>query len=323
MRLILLFGIAALAASQWWAAASILWTDWQAGRTWHRVIGETSGVADQMHLTVKVERGIEFTRPVPKDLVFAENERILDMEYDHGLKNWRRVEFLINPATGKARVAGWRFSALLPASLGLVYLVFGAGFWLVTSSFAPTEPGNWVYYQSPPWSGPAVVSARSAGWPILNTLAIALCLFVIAMVWTSVDSPAKRAASCSVVVVIAGTYAVLTIGRVTRRIEADGEGLRESSALGWRRAPWGLLRGAVDETVSYYGKRSPSSRSSSMLDHVTHRVYFTNQEGQEIVTIDDDLDPEQRKALLDHVLSRTGLQPEKREIKRNMFSYRQ
>ncbi len=323
MRLILLAGIVILAVSQWWAAATILLSDWKAGRTWRRVVGETAGVSNQMRITVKVEQGIEFAPPAPKEPGYAENERVLEMEYDHGLKNYRRVEFLINPATGKARVAGFQFAPVWLGLLGLVYLIVAGGFWLVTSDLA-AEPGSWVYYQTPPWTGPASVAARSAGWPILmHALGAAGCLFGVWMWWFSSDSLARRAAMCSVIFVVAGAFAVFAIGRATYRIEADDEGLRESSALGWRRAPWSELRGAVDETVYYFGTRSSSSRGSSMLDHINHRVYFTNQEGQELMSIDDDLKPEQAKALLAHVLSRTNLQPQKREIKKKMFGYRQ
>ena len=50
------------------------------------------------------------------------------------------------------------------------------------------------------------------------------------------------------------------------------------------------------------------------LDHIDHRVYFTDDQGEEVVSIDDKLVAEQGKALLAHVLGRTGLQPQKREI---------
>jgi hypothetical protein len=74
--------------------------------------------------------------------------------------------------------------------------------------------------------------------------------------------------------------------------------------------PWPALRGAVDETVYYY--MGGSGRRSPMRYH-THRVYFTDDQGEEVVSIDDKLVAEQAKALVAHVLGRTGLQPEKRE----------
>jgi hypothetical protein len=59
------------------------------------------------------------------------------------------------------------------------------------------------------------------------------------------------------------------------------------------------------------------------LDNVDNRVYFTDDQGEEVVSIDDKLVPEQAQALLTHVLGRTGLKPEKREIGKRWFSYTQ
>ena len=182
-----------------------------------------------------------------------------------------------------------------------------------------------MYFQAPPWHEPAVVSAKSIAWPVFErALGAAIAVFGFVMLWTAREgSLLRRVGLGSVTLFVAGVFTVYALDRATYRIEADSSGLRESSALGWKMTPWTALRGAVEETVSYYGKRSPSSRSSSMLDHVTHRVYFTDDQGREVVSIDDDLVPQQGEALVAHALSRTGLQPEKRERERQMFSYRQ
>ena len=79
------------------------------------------------------------------------------------------------------------------------------------------------------------------------------------------------------------------------------------------------MRGAVDETTFYFGRRS--SRSAAILNRVSRRVFFTDSQGPEVISISDELQPEQRKAVLDHVLRRTGLQPVKRERQRLLFDY--
>jgi hypothetical protein len=168
-------------------------------------------------------------------------------------------------------------------------------------------------FQAPPWHEPAVVSARSGVWPAFEYgLGAAVAVFGFVMLWISRDegSLLSRVGLGSVVLFVAGVFTVCALHRATYRIEADSTGLRESSAFGWKMTPWQALRGAVDETVYYY--MGGSGRRSPMRYH-THRVYFTDGQGEEVVSIDDKLVPEQAKALLAHVLGRTGLQPEKRE----------
>jgi hypothetical protein len=70
------------------------------------------------------------------------NERILQMESDEGLRPYRRVEFLVYPATGRARVTrGVGVAPFLLALWGLVYLLVARGFWLLTARFgSPNAP---------------------------------------------------------------------------------------------------------------------------------------------------------------------------------------
>ena len=112
---------------------------------------------------------------------------------------------------------------------------------------------------------------------------------------------------------VAGVLSVFALDRATYRIEADSTGLRESSAVGWKVTPWTALRGAVDESVYHYSGGSLNGRTSPKLDHISRRVYFTDDQGEEIVSIGDDLDTQQGKALLEHVRARTRLRPGKRE----------
>ena len=123
--------------------------------------------------------------------------------------------------------------------------------------------------------------------------------------------PASRQAGR--LIVVEGYMDVFALDRATYRIEADSTGLRESSAVGWKVTPWTALRGAVDESVYHYSGGSLNGRTSPKLDHISRRVYFTDDQGEEIVSIGDDLDTQQGKALLEHVLARTRLRPGKRE----------
>ena len=150
-------------------------------------------------------------------------------------------------------------------------------------------------------------------------LATAVCALGVVMTWTTPRfGLARRAGVGSLALFLTGVMGVNALGRATYRIEVDPTGVRESSALGWRSTPWWTVHGAVDETTRYLSRRSP--RSLPMLDHVRRRVYFTDDQGQEVFSIGDDLKPQQAKAILDHVLGRTSLQPEKRELL--LFNYR-
>jgi hypothetical protein len=239
------------------------------------------------------------------------------------LRRFHRYEFLVDPITKRARVAGVGFSPFLLVLLGLVYLGLAGAFYHVTSNsmtsggvtLAESRPGEWVHFQAPPWHEPAVVSARFGAWPPLKwALGAAILVLGVVMQWTSrAGTLLSRVGLGSVALFVAGALTVCALDRATYRIEADSRGLRESSAVAWRMTPWEALRGAVDETVHHYLGRSWSGRSILRLDYPTHRVYFTDDQGEEVVSIDDDLVSEQGKALLEHVLGRTGLQPEKRE----------
>ncbi len=351
LRAILILGIVALAAGVWWAARSIVRTNWRARREWHRIAGKITSVANPLRPIVKVEQGIEFTAPIIQTngpSPYEPDERVLDMESDEGLRwGFKRVEFLIDPVTKRARVAGGvDFSPFLLALLGVVYLALAGAFYLVTNPSPPppeewassdarrvrpdlpadlfTQPSSeWNYYQTPPWTEPALVSAKMAAWSWFQfLLEAAIGMFCVVMFWTGRSSLGVRAGYGSIALFVVGVLSFYALDKATYRIEADSTGLRECSAAGWKLTPWRALRGAVDETV-YYSARRSRGGSTPMLDHVTQRVYFTDDQQREAVSIGDDLNPDRAKALLDYVLSRTHLQPEKRERNRLMFTYRQ
>ncbi len=293
----------------------------RAEREWHRVTGTVCGLSDSMRPDVKVEQGIEFLPP--RDEFHGADERRLEMESDEGLRRFHRYEFLVDPTTKRARVAGVRLTPFLLASLGLVYLGLAGAFYFLTkspfTSGGATLPspllGEWTYFQAPPWHEPAIVVARMAAWPVFErALGAAVAVFGFVMLRTSrVETLWGRVGLASVALFVGGVFAVIALDRATYRIEADSAGLRESSAFGWKMTPWQALHGAVDEKVYNY-RRIGSRGTSRTLDHIDHRVYFTDDQGEEVVSIDDKLVPEQGRALLDHVLGRTGLRPEKREI---------
>jgi hypothetical protein len=292
-----------------------------AEREWHRVTGTVIGLADPLRPDVKVEQGIEFT--APPAVGDGPDERRLAMETDEGLRRFHRYEFLVDPVTKRAHVAGVEFSPLLLALLGLVYLGLAAAFYHLTSnpvtyqgvSLPVSPPGEWVHFQAPPWHEPAVVSARSSVWAVLKWgVGAAGLVFGFVMLWISRGGTLLvRVGLGSVALFVAGVLSVCALDRATYRIEADATGLRESSAVGWRMTPWPVLRGAVEEAVYHYSGGSLNGRRSPTLEYVSRRVYFTDDEGEEVVSIGDNLDPQQGKALLAHVLRRTGLKPEKRE----------
>ncbi|MBZ5564633.1 MAG: hypothetical protein LAP13_19715 [Acidobacteriia bacterium] len=321
LRIALILGMVGLALGVWVETWRTVRAKSRAEREWHRVTGTVEGLADSMRPDVKVEQGIEFLPP--RDEFHGPDERRLELENDEGLRRFHRYEFLIDPVTKRARVAGVRFTPFLLALLGLVYLGIAGAFYFVTKNSLTYHgitlplgpPGTWTHFQAPPWHEPAIVAARVAVWPVFErALGAAIGVFGFVMLRTSrVESLWGRVGLASVVLFVAGVFAVITLDRATYHIEADSTGLRESSAFGWKMTPWQALHGAVDEKVYHY--RRMGSRGSSMtLDHIDHRVYFTDDQGEEVVSIDDKLVAEQGKALLAHVLGRTGLQPQKREI---------
>ncbi len=323
LKVILTFCILMLAVGVWSAAVSVVRTNARAKREWHRVIGKVSGLRHPERPEVVVEEGIEYAPPLPPDkdpAAFQANERIFQLDGDAGLRILDRVELLVDPVTKRARVAGKiGLAPFLLALLGLLYVAIAAGFLLVTWTVV-AEPGQWVYYQSPPWKEPAILSARFATWPILErVLGLAIGLFGAAMVWTSpATSLPKRAAIVSVVLLVTGFLGVTALERLTYRLEADTTCLRQSSALGWQKTPWEVIRHGVDETTRWMGKRS--SRSLAMLDHVTRSITFTDEHGSEVARIGEDLRPDQLEAVLKYVIARTGVQPEKRVRQRELLS---
>ena len=322
LRAALILGMVGLAVGVWVETWVAVQAKSRAEREWHRVTGTVTGLANSMRPDVKVEEGIEFAPP--QAIGDSADERRLEMETDEGLRRFHRYEFLVDPVTKRARVAGLGYSPFLLALLGLVYLGLAGAFYHVTSSsmtsggvtLAVSQAGEWVHFQAPPWHDPAVVSARSGVWSALKWgLGAAILVIGVVMQWTSrTGTLLSRVGLGSVALFVAGVLSVCALDRATYRIEADSTSLRESSAVGWRVTPWTVLRGAVDETVHHYLGGSWSGRSTLRLDYPTHRVYFTDDQGEEVVSIGDDLDPQQGKALLAHVLGRTGLQPEKREL---------
>jgi hypothetical protein len=322
LRTVLILGMVGLAVGVWVKTWSAVQAKSRAEREWHRVTGTVVGLANSMRPDVKVEQWIEFM--APPAVGDSADERRLEMESDEGLRRFHRYEFLVDPVTKRARVAGVGYSPFLLALLGLVYLGLAVGFYHVTSNSTTyhggtlpvSPPGEWVHFQAPPWHEPAVVSAKSSAWPALKWgLGAAILVIGVAMQWTSrTGTLLSRVGLGSVALFVAGVLSVCALDRATYRIEADSMGLRESSAVCWRMTPWPVLRGAVEETVHHYSGGSWGGRSTLKLDYPTHRVYFTDDQGEEVVSIGDDLVPEQGKALLAHVLGRTGLQPEKREL---------
>lgn len=320
LRTALILGMVGLAGGVWVGTWLEVQAKSRAERDWHRVTGTVYGLSDPMRPDVKVEEGIEFLPP--RAVWNAPDERGLEMERDEGLRRFRRYEFLVDPVTKRARVAGVRFSPFLLALLGLVYLGLAVAFYYLTSNNL-TYPGGTLPaslggefgpFQAPPWHEPAVVSARFGAWETLKWgLGAGILVFGIVMQWTSrTGTLLSRVGLGSVALLVAGALSVAALDRATYRIEADSTGLRESSATLWKMMRWPALRGAIDETVYHYMGGSPSGRGSSRREYVTHRVYFTDDQGEEVVSIGDDLVTEQGKALLAHVLGRTGLKPEKR-----------
>jgi hypothetical protein len=322
LRVLLILGMVVLAVGVWVETWLDVRAKSRAKREGHRIVGTVSGLFDSMHPDVTVEQGVEFAPP-PTDAA-RPDERSLEMENEEGLRNGHRYEFLIDPVTKRAHVARVRLSPFLLALLGLVYLGLAGAFYYLTSTnmtyhgvpLPVNLPGAWTFFQDPPWHEPAFVAARSTAWPtVMWGLGTAVGVFGFVMLWTShAESLLGRVGISSVVLFLAIVFSVLTLNRATYRIEADSTGVRESSAVGWKMTPWTLLRGAVDETVHEAGHSY--SRQQYKPSSTTHRVYFTDDQGEEVVSIDDGMVPEQRQKLVAHILDRTGLKLEKRRIER-------
>jgi hypothetical protein len=123
-----------------------------------------------------------------------------------------------------------------------------------------------------------------------------------------------RVGISSIALFVAIVFSVLTLNRATYRIEVDSNGVRESSAVGWKMTPWPMLRSAVDETV--HTPARSHTRQPMTPSNTTHRVYFTNDEGEDIISIDDDMLPEQSQALVAYILDHTGLKLKHRKIEK-------
>ena len=322
LRALLILGMIGLAVGVWVQTWLDVRAKSRAEREGPRIVATVRGLFDPMRPDVVVEQGIEFAPPPTEGSL--PDERCLEMENDEGLRYGRRYEFLIDPVTKRAHVASFRFSPLLLALLGLVYLGLAGALYFLTStnathhgvSLAENLPGAWTYFQDPPWHSLAFVAVRSTAWSaVLWGLGAAGGVFGFVMLWTShAETLLGRVGISSIALFLAIVFSVLTLNRATYRIEADSTGVREVSAVGWKMTPWALLHGAIDETVHTAGRSY--SRHEYKPSSTTHRVYFTDDQGEEVMSIDDGMDPEQRQKLVAHILERTGLKLERRRIER-------
>jgi hypothetical protein len=325
LKTLLILGMVGLAFGVWVGTWLEVRAKSRAQREWHMVTGEVFGLADPLRPDVRIEQGIEFV-PAPPGGYYSptEDKRVLEMERDEGLRRFHRYEFLVDPVTHRARVAGVGFTPFLLALLGLVYLGLAVGFYyvaahLLTTPAGTVTPGEWVHFQPPPWHEPAVVSARYQPWETLKWgLGAAILVIGFVSPWASRTGTLwSRVGLGSIALLVAGVLGVFALDRATYRIEADSTGVRESSAVCWRMTPWAVLHSAVDETSRESLGRVSAAKGSSMLYADTHRVYFADDLGEEIISIEDKkFGPAQAKALVAHILARTGLKVEKRDLRK-------
>jgi hypothetical protein len=322
LRTALILALIALTAAVWLETWLDVRSKIRAEHAGQRIIGKVVSLGNSMRPDIEVEQGVEFAPPATDQT--RPEWRTLEMENEENLRAYRRYEFLIDPVTKRARLARLRFTPLLLVLLGLAYLSVAGGLYYATSSritgreglLQASQPGAWSYFCDPPWHEPAAVSVRSTVMgAALWGLGAAVGVFGFVMLWTSrAGTLFGRVGISSIALFLAIVFSVLTLNRATYRIEVDSNGVREFSAVGWKMTPWSMLRGAVDETVhtpSRSHTRQPMTPSST-----THRVYFTDDQGEDIISIDDDMAPEQSQALVTYILNRTGLKLKKRRIEK-------
>jgi hypothetical protein len=302
---LLALAVAALAA---WLARPAVVDNLAALRSWTRTEGVVYSVGTNR---VEIELG---TDPDTRRVWVPADHQIMLPQYS--------VPVYVDPADpGRARMAGVLQMWLRPAALVLIAVVFlgcalaaarvgrgagatgyGAGHWTLSAPPPPLQTDVRVHRPASEWKAPLY-------WSLLGLAAAALGLFAPAF------TPLQRIGY----VLLGGLWVVLTAAlslyNGTTQVAADGHGLLETSAFGWRDLNWDEV-GGVETRELVPTTRRNFRDTLPFPGRTTRSLVFTGRDGRALMRLSVAMQPPgAMRRLLDMCAARTGLQEQFRRIK--------
>jgi hypothetical protein len=177
---------------------------------------------------------------------------------------------------------------------------------------------GWMVTPSPgPLSGGVIVHSPERQWKIVMCWSLLGVAMAVITMFSSGGNPLSRIWYIS----LGSAFALGLWGFAwhtkTLEISANDQGVRTTSALGWREVPWALVRGMEDQDLAttYYNGRMrmwelpfPGSTIRVMA--------FNDERGRALMSFSPELVPKEGlQSLFDLCRARTGAKLEKRQIR--------
>ncbi|MCU1232780.1 MAG: hypothetical protein JWP63_747 [Candidatus Solibacter sp.] len=246
-------------------------------------------------------------------------------QVDHtwGLSLFKKAPLFIDPADPtRVKTAGLLQMWLAPAEMAGLLILLLAAVWLAASlgtvPSSASTPGSWQFVPSP---GPRIDGIRlyspSRQWKIV----VGWSMLGVGMVVLVAIGKDNRQASRLAYMLLGSAFAIglWMYAWHTKSLElsANGQGLRMTSALGWRDVPWEMVRGVELQEIftTYY---NGNMRMWELpFPGSTARVYsFNDQRGRTLLSFSPELAPKDGlKQLFDLCAQRTGSKLQHRTIR--------
>jgi hypothetical protein len=302
VRLALVAIAAAIALLSGWFAAQAIRSNLVVLRTWEHAEGELDGEGPKGTMEIVIGE-----RPDTRRL-------LAPMQHYRGLS--RIVTVYLDPADPeRARIGGalqlwlWPATAILLCLLGCAGMLgaFRAGRGATADAAANT---SWRLSPQPAADrGDIVVHApKSEGvaplyWSLLGVAALATGIFAP---W---GTPYQRLGPILLgSFFMLGTWGLALHGR-TLRVSASGQGLRETSALGWRQVPWERVRSVERRDVVSVAYQFTMRERLAFPGNRARTIVFADDYGFALLRMSEHMQPSAAvQRLFDLCEQRTGLQ---------------
>ena len=302
VRMALVVILAATALMGGWFATKAIQSNRVVLRTWQRAEGVLDGAGPKGTMEIVIGE-----RP-------DERRLLAPMQHYRGLS--RNVTIYLDPADPeRARIGGtlqlwlWPATAVLLCFIGCagVLVALGAGRGALAEAPAIT---SWKLSPQPAADPAAIVlhAPKSQGvaplyWSVLGVAALAVGVFAP---W---GTPFQRLGPILLgSLFVLGTWGLALHNR-TLRISATVQGLRETSALGWREVPWERVRSVELRDVVSVPYRLNMREGVATPGQRARTIVFANDNGFALLRMSEHMQPTAAvQRLFDLCEQRTGLQ---------------
>lgn len=310
--------IAAMSGS--WLIARAMWpavsSNLMARRSWTRTEGEVRGLAGDVEFELGSEP--ETYRATTK------------VDHNWGLTLFHKAPLWMDPADQtRIKTAGFLQMWLAPAALGGMMLLL-----LATALFAALAG-----------TGPVIATAdgmpRHARWQFttspgaLNTLGeginlhspdkqwkivVGWSMLGVAMVTLVALGKGGHLVSSAWYMIVGSAFTIslwmFACHTKTLEVSANGQGMRMTSALGWREVPWAMVRGVEEQEIfTTYYNGNMKMWELPFPGSTVHVISFNDAGGRTLMSFSPELGPgEEQKRLFEMCAARTGAHLKKRTI---------